>query len=513
MIKFIGFFTPVFISSLMGVGLCALLVWVKIEILEQELRNLLLYLWIPCAIFFFFLIIRLGFIKGLLLPPYSDSPTHYSIVKMFLLPNRDDLYLRERIMRQYYHLGFHGITAWVSVVANNFDPLILALVGQFFLAILPVTVYLWISSTTDSLLASIVSSILAGFGWNMPAYAANWGKYPALVGIALLPVFLGIIHIAFREKKVKLNAVIILFVIGLVWIHSRLIVLLLFLVGIYVLSYFIESIPFGIEILLAVCLSSLILILRPLFSPWNINEYFRYYVGAFGGATYFILLLILFAFYQYPMKSMKMYLWGTLVAFGTFIPMPSVMHKYSLFILDRAFFEISFFLALAALGGLGAKGLRDIIGGKSSGIIIAVILLLLLYANAGLFFSFSPEARTNYVTDDDLFAISWAGDKLPAEAEFIISGERNLGHWINTDSGSWIKILSSRETYNLNYDFDWASEKKIHNLCDDLERMIPHYIYIGSTPKRFKINNYDVYPRLELMLYLPDSQIYQLHCE
>ena len=509
-LKYFGIFRFSLVASIFGLGMLSFLIWFKDLYTKYGIKRILYYSWLPSILFLFFLIIRLGFIESLLLPPYSDSPIHYSIIQTSLSPDTGSLHT-SKIINHYYHLGFHGIVAWVSILSDNSTPIIIALIGQFFLALLPISVYLWVYSFSNSLLMAFISAILAGFGWNMPSYATNWGKYPTLVGIALLPLFFGVLQFSVREKNKKTYLLSLLIAISLIWIHSRIALLILFFLLAYRISSFSEKKGIVEDSLWIISLFSLIIVTQSLLNIWVPNEYFRFYEETFSGASYLVLLLLAFAFLKHSKNSLFFFLWLSFILLGTIISIP---YTPSIKMIDRPFFEAVFFLPLAALGGLGAKGLSDFFDKKGTDLIIATTYAFLLFLNAMLFLSYTPADISNYVEEDDLFAIHWVNDYLPIKAKIVIAGEKHLNNWITTDAGGWINILTKREIYKLPYDFNWQSSQKVQALCQNLENDFSHFVYVGSTTqKHFDFSNAYNSAWIESTLYLPDAQIYQLNCQ
>ncbi|MFN2119676.1 MAG: hypothetical protein ACK2T0_04750, partial [Anaerolineales bacterium] len=94
--------------------------------------------WPPFA-FLLLLVVRLAFASRLVLPPYSDSSTHYLAVLNLVEPTSrpDALYVFQNILEHYYHYGVHSLIAWTETVSGETSPLLLAVVGQFFLAVAP----------------------------------------------------------------------------------------------------------------------------------------------------------------------------------------------------------------------------------------------------------------------------------------------------------------------------------------------------------------------------------------
>src|SRR5262249_54131285 len=100
----------------------------------------------------------------------------------------------------YYHLGFHILTAFiVSAEKANIAQTMLIL-GQLILAFLPLSFFFLIKYVTQSNLAAFFAIALAEFGWYMPAHAMDWGKYPALMGVALIPFTLSLFYLLVQSR-------------------------------------------------------------------------------------------------------------------------------------------------------------------------------------------------------------------------------------------------------------------------------------------------------------------------
>lgn len=510
-LKFLNVFHPIGVFLAFGISIIALLGWSRKRIVNRNLENIIVDWCLPSFIFLFFLIIRLGYLRGLLFPPYSDSPVHFANVKLFFEEDVTSRYLVDKLLDHYYHFGFHGIVAWVSSVIGDLRPLTLAFVGQYFLAILPLSVYFWVFSETGSVLAGFASSMLAGLGWNMPAYAANWGKYPAIIGVALLPAFLDVVRMAWREADKKLLAFCLVLSGSLVWIHTRIAILFLF-VTVAILFVKILKLIVRLEILWGIILFVFIVVLKTNATAWNIADYFRYYLGAFGGATYIFAILFPLAIVQHPIFALYVFLTGFLMILGTIVPLPDIFQAYSATLIDKPFFELTFFLILALLGGLGIDGLSHVLQGMIPDSVIAIFSFLFIFSNAMIFFTFYPVEKMNFVTEDDLFAMSWIEDSTSPNAVFIIAGEQFLDHWLSTDAGGWVNPLLDRKLYKLDYRFDWESEYQVRDLCDGLNDELSYFIYIGSMPRRFILPIDRIPTWLESELHFSQTQIYRLKC-
>ena len=90
----------------------------------------------------------------------------------------------------YYHLGFH-ILASLLTFGLHTNPLdVIQILGQITLAAIPIPIFFLVRDKTQSDAAAFFGMLLAGFGWYMPGFAVNWGKYPALIGLLALEIVL-----------------------------------------------------------------------------------------------------------------------------------------------------------------------------------------------------------------------------------------------------------------------------------------------------------------------------------
>ena len=228
---------------------------VKTSMLQAHAKVL-----IPGGILFLLLLVlRLSFLRSLLLPPNFDSPEHYLIVRDLLSPQSSPqaLYSLSNILHRYYHFGFHSLAAWFVISTGVQPEFTIPLLGQLFLVLVPVSIFYLAAVVTNNFPAACAAAWLACLGWKMPAFAANWGKYPALVGIAILPAILGILIPGFKvlRKKWSASLLILVLVVGETLFHSRtLICLVIAVLGFALAGEIVKriNIPFWGSLLLTV---------------------------------------------------------------------------------------------------------------------------------------------------------------------------------------------------------------------------------------------------------------------
>lgn len=134
-------------------------------------------------------ITRMVFLSELIFPPYFDSAHHYLITNDLIHIDFPPtaFYRINGIPPRYYHFGFHLFSGWISSLSGANLLSTIPFVGQLFQVIAVLTVYFPTKLLSGSKKAGIAAVLFAGFGWAMPAFASNWGKYPAIFSAAIHP--------------------------------------------------------------------------------------------------------------------------------------------------------------------------------------------------------------------------------------------------------------------------------------------------------------------------------------
>ena len=333
--------------------------------------------------FLIILIIRLAFLKELLMPPYSDPVEHFKIVQDFLTPNTppESFY---SISGHYYHFGFHSLAAWLFTLVNTSSPLVLALWGQMFLAFIPFSVLGLVGSITQNKISAWTAFLLAGFGWEVPAFVANWGKYPMLAGVAAFTAPLVALHLLSHKSNKKSLLLGITLVFGVTFLHTRLLISIILAILAYSLSiHFTDSLMAKNKIIKLVLLAGSVFL--SLWFHWEtfLQAYYNTYFVILLG----IILLLPFAFRVFPALAITVLIYLLGVGLVSEIPTPAILQSYSYSLLDRTFVQISLFLPLSILGGLGVSGLWKALANHNllrKGIILVISFLLILNSHTTL---------------------------------------------------------------------------------------------------------------------------------
>lgn len=468
------------------------------------------------------ILLRLVFVSRAILPSYFDSAQHYGMIKN-LLQNGTALPLAATT---YYHRGFHMVTAFFVTVLQADIAKTMLILGQLVLAIMPVSVFFIVKHTTGSNGAGIFAIILSALGWYMPAHALNWGKYPALMSLALLPFVLSLAYWLIQrgaeftpQKRWVLYAILGLSIVVTTLFHTRTPVILAIVFPAWVievwrqrLSWINQALILGIVILVVV-LEVLFIqtqaILIPLLDP---------YLNKGIWITALVLLLSILALREYSEVAFVCLLSMCLLLGGLFVPI-QIPGYGSLTLLDRPFVEMILYLPLSLLGGLGLAGLETWLRHSLFRVFLyrkyiygLVIGLMLIHGLAR--YSLYPSDCCVLVGSDDLAALAWMEDRLPREAHIGISvTELNvlqseaLEGYTGGDAGIWITPLIDRVTIPLFFSSDFGQETMKDKLC---ESGVSH-LYEGELGQSFDSARLHEHPEwYRVLLSMPKVKVYEV---
>jgi hypothetical protein len=462
------------------------------------------------SLFFVYLLVRLAFLKDIILPPYDDSPDHFLIVRDLLNPadpNRSIFHTLSNITENYYHIGFHSIAAWLTS-ASHMDPAMsMSLLGQVFIFISSLSILYLTFVMTGNLSAGFVAAGFAAVAWKMPGFAANWGKYPAIMGLELLPAWLGLLSFPSSDLKKKSMSIAfpILIVLGLSLIHTRLIICLI-IIGI---SYFFSShvnikrLSTALQLVIVIGATLLIpfLFLKPVLVFYSNNYYLAFGISA---------LLLPFASLKYPQHMISISLSMLGIWFASRVPV--FFGLYGTNWLDAPFVEILLYIPFSLVAGLGYSGLWDKLKNypvmKKLSLIVPAIILISGFSSLK---SFYPDDCCNYVTRSDLNAIKWIKEDTEVDSVVWIAGFKPRNYMIGTDAGVWVFALTGRNVNKLPYDFDWNSSSVLTRICQRGYRDV--YFYKGAMPFSFGDPNLSTNRLFEAVYRSGSIIIYRIRCD
>lgn len=438
-------------------------------------------------VFLLFLIGKLSFLRYILLPPYDDSPEHYMVVRDFISPNgiQAAFYSLGNLSDRYYHFGFHSLAAWLISVSGLELSSAIALLGQLLLVISPLSIFFFTAAVTNDYKAASFAALLSGVGWKMPAYASNWGKYPAIAAAAIMPALFGFLYLCWRrsDKKPILLVSMLLLSVGAIFFHTRVLVCLLLAVLSYGLARWISpqrNFRFWEAIALVV---ATIALMAPLWDSM---------VGFYCGYQCFVLGLVLllsaYVFQTFPCLA----LWAMFFSIGIYLayrlPLPAPLHFYSRTWLDQPFVDTLFFIPLSIAGGGGLAGLLQKLKNRGAWLrgSLGILFVGLVLLNSAISHSYYPDRCCNYVKEGDLHAIQWLGENTPEDAVIIIPGFRSRNYMIGTDAGVWVHTLTKRNANKKPYNLAWDKPNVLQKICQSGFDYI--YVYGGAMTFSFDKN-------------------------
>lgn len=476
-----------------------------------------------------FIILRLAFVSKALFPMYFDSAQHYLLSKNILL-GVEKSNISGGSFTAYYHLGFHFLTAFITFLTHAQINNVLLITGQVILGVLPLAFFFPIRYWTRSKTAGLFAVLLAALGWYMPAHAMDWGKYPALASLALIPFVLSMVSLSIRNRNTlskgkywTLNIITILAIGIAVFLHSRALVVFIAVALACVFTFLWQKTPRLLQqfifILLALDLFAVIIFIQkqgflgPIFDPYGPSGWV---------ITAVVLFLSIFAYWIYRGLVFTSILTVLLVLGSLFVPLGTLIPGYAnTTLLDRPFVEMILYLPLTVLGGFGLAGLEQIIQTKSiprekfqlsTG--VGVIFILIVIVNALFKYDPYPSDCCVLVSRDDLAAIGWMNNNVPTDARILISSAdlnvlptQEYQGSAGGDAGAWINPLTSRTTIYMPFTTDFSLQQTRETICQSQAG----YVYVGKTGTVFNESGLEAQPgTYRLVFSLPKAKVYQV---
>ena len=436
------------------------------------------------------LLVRLAFVNQLVLPPYSDSPTHYLVVLNLLEPSSrpEALYSLESIFQHYYHFGVHCLTAWLALASGETSPLLLAVVGQVFLAVLPFSVFALAGILTANSppgvrnSAAWMAGLIAAFGFWMPAFGVNWGKYPTVAALAVTPIPLAYLYAAKdAEPKSSSGIATALLSAGVILLHSRTGLLL----GLALASdVFVRLVhprlsrarcgPIWAGIVLAAAL---------VYWGWVRPDLVGYYISNWP-LLVAIAVLVPSAVAAYPKEGLVAFLMFAGMAALSMLGTASFLPGRTFEVLDRPFVQMGLYMPLAVLGGLGAAGsAAQLSGTRRLSALPVVLLSLLILLEAASIRTFYPNQCCDYVSKDDLRAFEWLNKNASSDALIVTAGLQGSTRILEQDAGAWVYAMTGRLTTKRSFNSSPYDPGFLASICQNRKEV---YLYVGGRDMSFE---------------------------
>ena len=521
--------SPLISSILIGILMVAALAWcVRIKWLRGASRGVV---WLLILLAGLSILIRLAFVSGAVFPSYFDSAQHYFYIKQLLAPIETG---QNGLLQLpgYYHLGFHFLAAFLTYAARAEITDVILVLGQVILALMPFSAFFIVRHWTHSSTAGFLGLTLAALGWYMPAHAMDWGKYPALASLALLPFVLSIAYLSIENRKVlskeKFTALLLLLLAGAlisVILHSRSIVVYLLLAGAWLVTTLWNRMSWWPRILtFNVFLWTLVVEIFYIRSQGILGPLFDAYGPKGMLLSVCVFVLSVFAFRTYPSFVVFCTVSIDLLIASLFLSLGNLVPGYANTTpLDRPYVQMILYLPLTLLAGFGLGGLEQLLMGETLPLgrrpvavskILGVLLIALIAVHGLLKYELYPSSCCVIVSQDDLKAIQWLDENLPADARILTSTtdlnvlptDQYQGS-AGGDAGTWIYPLTGRPVHHLPFNTDIRQSQTFEMLCQQQVS----FIYVGKTGWTFDEASMNAQPeKYKLLLDLPKAKIYEL---
>ncbi|MBE0681158.1 MAG: hypothetical protein IH589_04530 [Anaerolineales bacterium] len=478
--------------------------------------------WMP--IFLISVILQFSFLDKTILPLYFDSAEHYRIIKF--LTGYYELTGSGQPLINYYHVGFHFISAAVAHLFQLGIVDIMLVFGQAVLVVLPFSLFFIIKQETQSNMAAAFACLLAGIGWHMPAHLVNWGKYPALFSLPGILFVFSIGYLLFQNKKSRPSILYLLMGFGIlisVLIHSRSLVVFFFSAISLYLTFWRKRLPpiyqhlvFGIVLFIFMIEIGYVhksAALSPLLDGYLRNDLWMIILAA---------ALTLFSIRFFTDLTFLLFASLSFLVLGLFVPV-HLPGFGTLTLLDRPYVQMLFYLPLSIFGGLGLAGLYRFLQGfyyypKQLTRLAAFLMFGFVILNAMVNHDFYPSDCCQIVSRDDLTALQWMDKTLPsdvsvliASADLFVTSFESPAAQAGVDGGVWISALISRKTFSLPGEADFYQSQTHAEVC----KLGADYIYAGGMPQSFNVQQLDEQDNWYLPVFsLPAVKIYRVNgCE
>lgn len=482
----------------------------------------------PLVVIGLILLARFAFLRELEYPLYNDAAVHYQIIENL----QDSSHSHQAVNKgkalnfgRYYHLGFHSMVAVLDAqwgASNQLARWILAC-GHVFLAFLILNMGILSSRIFNIGYAGIVTTLLVGLGWTMPAFAVNWGKYPAIASLAVLPLAMyWMIDVFYPSGNSKRFSYLLFGASALcaVLLHSRSFVLLACGAATLLTLRVIENRLLRNQMLVFCWVEIGLFLLIAHFHP-NLGEGFSPYIqGIDLVITLSAVVFLFFVVRQNTRVAIGLLTFMLYLSVESILPIPDVLaSRTGAYLLDRPFLQIFLFAPLSLFAGGGFSYLMAKWFSRSfwlvlrsqvikGGIILSTVLAILLRPVS----DFKPNPCCVYMTIDDIFLIGWMKDNLPTGNRILVSTDSDINTrfvQVATDAGAWIHPLTELETIKYDYRTDFSDAVLHRMLCKEEIQ----YIYVSAVNTGFSVNQIENFKHYySPMIVLPDARLYSVNC-
>lgn len=479
------------------------------------------------------LIMNLAAAREISYPLWTDS-NHHSIITQLIIEQGQipDNYLPYFTFDRFtYHFGFHALAAYIAQLANLSTPQAVVLTGQLLNSLTGLTLYAFVARISHSRSLAFWAAATVTLLNHVPGFYVNWGRYPQLAGVVLLPLTAMAIIRAAREGTPKWIICAGVLSAGLFLVHYRMAFMALLLVtavGAANISVLWKISPRIKVYAIRIALTALVAML--LAGPWLLPMAQRMFIPYFLGSrpatapvlaspsdrSYSLELLtsiglspavialallgLVWGLRRRQKLAQVAMLWAILLFLGA-----NTNRVLGRALYDRDAFLIMLFLpagmlAAYALNGAWNNWHKITLRWKQVNTEIGLSVVIIAFTALASARAEVARLDNGFVRASDIQAIEWVAQNTPPDARFAIGGEFWLPSIVEgRDAGWWLPMLAHRQvtipTMVYVTEVDGATRLGILNLARDLNNLrdpaaaLPMlrangigYIYVGNRP-------------------------------
>lgn len=448
-----------------------------------------------------------GFVQlwNLSTPLWVDSPAHAAYIKTFLVEGRLPL-------TEIYHLGYHSIAALLAQSSGATIPQAMILVGQVLVTQIGLATFLLSKRLTGSSLAGIASASSVWFLCPAPTYFVTWGRYPLLLGTAILPLALIAAIEWIEQPRFDPRALCVagITLAGLGFAHIRLIAFY----AIFVAIYFVcqgwrarrNAAPLGriAGLAGAGALIGAIWIAALGGNQVGLDAIFARNAGApqIDLDTAFAVMRAHYGNTVWVMTGIGIGVtlmrrsWVSGIALAWFAALAGLALVAGEFIAPSFVVLMFFFPAALILGELARAA-------KSDRIVLLICILASLFGAREMWTIINPATILSTRADDE--ATTWLAANTPADARVLVNSFLWYGaSYIPADGGSWLPYTANRTIEFLDATAAPAKENA-DALAQWIDARHITYVYLGRRAGILRASDFTRDPQRYTQIYQQDG--------
>lgn len=380
-------------------------------------------------------------------PLWVDSYQHAADIQALL---RGELPLT-----RVYHFGFHFIVAGLVQLAGMSIPAAMILVGQLIVVQIGLSFFAFGKHWSGSTRVGLVSAIGVWFLAPTPMYFLTWGRYPLLLGTALLPLaFICAMNWLDAPRfSTRAFLLVIITLLALTFAHLRLLAFYVVFVTLYAAWQRAHARRLSALALLAVPAGILwlALLLRQPDGARNLGAVLTFWSGIDLATTFEILRshygLVVWTLGAVGLVAARDHARARFIVawFGTLVILAALFTLIGIPLVEVPFVLLMAFFPATLLIGELARVARAKIGTTRffAPLEMTVGLLIVLLGAREMLTIFNPT--TILFTRADERAMQWIAANTPNDARFLV----NAFEWypnthVPSDGGAWIPHFTAR---------------------------------------------------------------------